>query len=432
MKISTQKSDRNSMKQMNQRLVLQLIQGNGPISRRDIARHTGLSAASISGITNKLIASGLVYEMGEAEELGRAGRRAVLLRLNPNAGLVIGVKLGVYSITCVITDLDANVLHSTEYLFGSSNKSTAPYNPDITIQTTIDAIDSLLSETDIDPTHLLGIGIGINGIVDPDTGVSLLAPHFGWHDVPISEPLSKRFGIPIFLENDARALTIAEQWFGAGREANHFAAAVIGYGIGAGIVTNKQIYRGSSGGAGEFGHIILQKDGPLCSCGNRGCLESLASIPAIIRNINNSLASGESSMLSGKERLTIDMIAMAAKAGDALTIRVLEAAGTWLGLGIASLVNMFNPEILVVHGEAITLGTSYFNAMESVMHKYTFNGLGDSLQIIYQNGGNEIWARGAACVVLGSLFTSHNYQRKFSINLPDAPISNAFQGGTTG
>jgi len=432
LKISSQKSDRNSMKQMNQRLVLQLIQGSGPISRRDITRRTGLSAASVSGITNTLIESGLVYEIGEAEELGRAGRRAVLLRLNPSAGLVIGVKLGVYSISCVITDLDANVLHSTEHIFGSSNETTTPYNPDITIQITIDTIDSLLSKADIDPRHLLGIGIGINGTVDPDTGVALFAPHFGWHNVPIAEPLAKRFDIPIFLENDARALTIAEQWFGAGREVNHFAAAVIGYGIGAGIVTNKQIYRGSSGGAGEFGHIILQKDGPLCSCGNRGCLESLASIPAIIRNINAALDSGEPSMLSGKEKLTIDTIAMAAEAGDALTIHVLETAGSWLGLGVASLVNMFNPEILVVHGEATTLGPYYFDTMESVMRRYTFNGLGDSLQVIYQNGGNEIWARGAACVVLGSLFTSHDYHQKFSINLPGAPISKAFQGGITG
>jgi len=432
LKISSQKSDRNSMKQMNQRLVLQLIQGSGPISRRDITRRTGLSAASVSGITNTLIESGLVYEIGEAEELGRAGRRAVLLRLNPSAGLVIGVKLGVYSISCVITDLDANVLHSTEHIFGSSNETTTPYNPDITIQTTIDTIDSLLLKADIDPRHLLGIGIGINGTVDPDTGVALFAPHFGWHNVPISEPLAKRFDIPIFLENDARALTIAEQWFGAGREVNHFAAAVIGYGIGAGIVTNKQIYRGSSGGAGEFGHIILQKDGPLCSCGNHGCLESLASIPAIIRNINAALDSGESSILSRKEKQTIDTIAMAAEAGDALTIHVLETAGSWLGLGVASLVNMFNPEILVIHGEATTLGPYYFDTMESVMRRYTFNGLGDSLQVIYQNGGNEIWARGAACVVLGSLFTSHDYHQKFSISLPGAPISKAFQGGTTG
>ncbi len=409
------KFDRALMKQMNQRLVLQLIQGQGPISRRDISQLTGLSGASVSGITNELIELGLIYELGEAEELGRAGRRAVLLRLNPNAGLVIGIKLGVYSISCVLTDLDANVLYSTEHIFTSTDPTSAPYNPEATIQLTIQIIDNFLSDANIDMKRLLGIGVGINGIVDPEAGVSLMAPHFGWRDVSIAEPLSRHFDIPVSLENDVRALTVAEQWFGAGREANHFATVVVGYGIGSGLVANNQLYRGAIGGAGEFGHNLMQPDGPLCSCGKRGCLESLASIPAIIRSITEALASGESSMLSGERDLTIDTIAKAAKAGDALTLRVLETAGTWLGFGIANLVNVVNPEILVLHGEALQLGPAYLNPTERAMREHVFNDLTSSLQIIYESGGNEVWARGAACVVLSSLFTSHEYQKKMSM-----------------
>lgn len=427
MKINAQKGDRTLMKQMNQRLVLQLIQGRGPISRRDITRLSGLSAASVSGITNALIELGLVYEMGEAEESGRAGRRAVLLRLNPNAGLVVGIKIGVYSISCVLTDLDANVLYATEYLLPPANPSVAPYNPQVTIQTTIEVIEGLLSKAKVDVTHLLGIGVGINGTVDPVAGVSYLAPHFGWRNVAVAEPLTTHFGVPVYLENDARTLTIAEQWFGAGREANHFITVVVGYGIGSGLVINKQLYRGASGGAGEFGHIVMQKDGPPCSCGKYGCLESLASIPAIFRTITDALASGESSVLAGKEPLTLGTIAQAAEAGDALTIRVLEIAGHWLGLGVASLINMFNPEVIVINGEAISLGHSYLMPMETALRRHVFNGLADSLQIIFDPGGNEIWARGAACVVLSSLFTSHEYQKKMPMVPSGAPTLEIFQ-----
>jgi len=403
--INSQKGDRTLIKHMNQRLVLQLIQSRGPISRRDITKVSGLSAASVSGITNTLIELGLVYEVGEAEESGRAGRRAVLLRLNPAAGLVVGVKLAVHSISCVLTDLDADVLHASELLLPAGDPTAAPYNPQTTIQSTIQAINDLLSCAQIEPARLLGIGIGINGTVDAEAGVSCLAPHFGWRNVPLAAPISAAFGIPVFLENDAKTLTIAEQWFGAGREADHFVAVAIGYGIGAGIVTNKQLYRGASSGAGEFGHIVLQKDGPLCSCGKHGCLESLAAIPAIFRMLSEALTSGESSLLAGEHPLTLEAVVRVAEAGDTLTLRILETAGRWLGLGIASLVNILNPEILVINGEAVTLGRPYLDPMEAALREYVFDGLADSLRIIPESGGNEIWARGAACVVLNSLFT---------------------------
>jgi N-acetylglucosamine repressor len=411
MKINSRKSDRNLMKQMNQSPVLQLIQGRGPISRRDISRLSGLSAASVSGITNTLIELGLVYEVGEAEENGRAGRKAVLLRLRPNAGLVVGVKLGVYFISCVDTDLDANVLYSTEHLFSSSDPTGAPYNPETTIQATIQVISDLLKNANIDVSRLLGIGVGINGPVDADSGISCLAPHFGWHNVSIAEPLRAHFGIPVYLENDARTLTIAEQWFGSGREVNHFVTVVIGYGTGSGLVTNKQLNRGASGGAGEFGHTVFQKDGPLCSCGKRGCLESLTSISAVTRMIEEALASGESGLLAGQEPLTVEAIAQAAQAGDRLTLRVLDTAGRYLGLGLASLVNVLNPELIVINGEAVAFGPAYLAPMEAELHRNVFDGLADSLQIIVESAGNEVWARGAACVVLSSLFTSSEYQK---------------------
>jgi N-acetylglucosamine repressor len=402
-----QKGDRALIKQMNQQLVLRLIQGRGPISRKDIAQTTGLSPAAISGITGALLDMGLVHEVGEAEADGRAGRRAVMLRLNPRAGNVVGVKLSVRTISCVVTDLDANVLHYIESIL----TPPAPFDPEATIAATIQAIHDVLDIVKIEPARLLGIGLGVNGTVDAEAGVSRLAPHFGWRDVSLAAPIEAHFGIPVQLENDARTLTIAEQWFGAGREVDDFVTVVVGYGIGAGLVTNRQLYRGATGGAGEFGHSVLQPDGPVCSCGKRGCLEAFAALPAIFREAGAALAAGRASALAEAKPLTVEAVAHAAEAGDPLALEVLATAGRWLGIGLANLVNVFNPALIVMNGEAVALGHPYLGPMESVLRERAFDGLTDSPRIVLEPGGNEVWARGAACIVLGALFTSLEPER---------------------
>ena len=404
-----QKADRTHMKQTNQQLVLHLIQSRGPISRKDIARISGLSPATVSGLTGELIDRGLVHEVGEVEGEGRTGRPAILLRLNSNAGYVIGVKLALREITCVLTDLDANVLHAAETpspVIEQDNQGSVVCDAQQMIRAAIVTIEHLLASAQIDSVRLLGIGVSITGIVDADNGISRFAPLFHWRDVPIAAPLAAHFDIPIYLENDVRALTIAEQWFGAGRGIDHFVTAATGYGIGAGVVINGHVYRGAQSGAGEFGHTVLQLDGPLCSCGQHGCVEALAAIPAIQRQIRAALAAGATSSLAEAQPLTFETIAAAADAGDALARQVLADAGRWLGLGLASLVNSVNPRLLIINGEAVYFGHWYFDPMETALHTYAFDGLAESLKIMIEPSGTEIWARGAACVVLGELFSA--------------------------
>lgn len=409
------KSDRALMKQSNQHLVLQLIRGRGPISRKAIAQISGLSPASVSGLAGELIERGLVQEAGEAEGEGRSGRREVLLRLNAHAGYVVGVKIAVRTIVCVLTDLDANVLHAVERplpFVDQSGPVAETYPPDQVIGATTQAIEHLLTVAKVDWKRLLGIGVGVNGIVDVDAGVSRMSPHFGWHNVPLAAPLAAHFGIPVHLENDVRTLTIAEQWFGAGRGVEHFVTAVAGYGIGAGIVTNGQIYRGALSGAGEFGHMVVQLDGPRCSCGKRGCLEALASEPAILRQVAEELASGAPSQLAQTRPLTLEAVASAAHSGDLLAQRVLATAGRWFGIGISNLVNILNPELLIINGEGLLGGRWYFEPMEAALREHVFDGLADSLRILTEPGGNEVWARGAASVVLSALFSSPAHQQE--------------------
>jgi predicted NBD/HSP70 family sugar kinase len=401
-----QKGDPALIKKMNQQLVLRLIQSRGPVARRDIARMSGLSPASVTGITGELIELGLVQEAGEVERKERAGRRAIQLRLNPKAGYVVGVSMAMHKFTCVLTDLDANILYSNVHDLIRNDASESPYSPDKIIQSMIQAIERLLNQTQINTEYLMGIGIGINGIVNYKTGESLFAPHYRWFNIPLAAPIASHFNIPVHLENDARTLTIAEQLFGAGRDVDNFVAIAIGYGIGAGIVANSQIYRGAYGGAGEFGHVILQPGGPPCVCGKRGCLEALASVPAIMRQIEKAINDGEQSTLAGQNPLTIEAIAAAADEGDPVAVRIVTEAGRWLGQGMAMLVNVLNPELFIINGEAVCLGPHYLDSMETVMREYAFDGLADSFRIVTDPGGSEIWAQGVASVVLSSLFTS--------------------------
>ncbi len=412
------KADRALIKKMNQQLVLRLIQSRGPIARRDIARISGLSPASVTGITGELIDYGLVQEAGEIEQEERAGRRAILLQLNPEAGFVVGISLGMHKFTCVLTDLDANILRSDVHKLPLSDITPTVYDPNLIIQSVIQAIESLLDQAQIRSAQLMGIGIGINGIVDYEAGISIFAPHYGWHNVPLGRTISAHFDVPVHLENDARTLTIAEQLFGVGRDVDHFVAVAVGYGIGAGVVTNGQIYRGGIGGAGEFGHIVLQENGPLCSCGKRGCLESLASVPAIFRELAKVLENGEPSKLANAKTLTIEAVSAAVEGGDAVACRIVTEAGRWLGLGMATLVNVLNPELFIINGEAVLLGNCYLEPMEAVMREYAFDGLVDSFRIVTEPGGTEVWAQGVASVVLSSLFTSDKNDRLFMNTTP--------------
>ncbi|MCB9421741.1 MAG: ROK family protein [Ardenticatenaceae bacterium] len=406
-----QKGDRALIKKMNQQLVLRLIQSRGPIARRDIARMSGLSPASVTGITGEMIELGFVKEAGKIENEDRAGRRAIKLQLNPEAGYAVGVLLAKYKFTCVLTDLDANILHSDMYELPVNESLDIPYDPEAISQAISHAIDSLLKQAKIKTDQLMGIGIGINGIVDYEAGVSIFAPHYNWHNVPLAASIAEYFGIPVHLENDARSLTIAEQLFGVGRDVDHFVAVAVGYGIGAGIVTNGQIYRGGSGGAGEFGHIVLQEDGPLCSCGKFGCLESLASVPAIFRQIEAAIASGETTTLADVKPLSLKAVTTAVKEGDAVAIRVVAEAGCWLGKGMATLVNILNPQSFIINGEAVCLGKHFLEPMEIAIRKFAFDGLSDSFRIVTEPGGTEVWAQGVASVVLNSLFASNDYDR---------------------
>lgn len=405
------KGNRDLIKDLNRNQVLNLIKSRGPIARVELARISGLSPATITGITAKFVRNDLVREMGQGESTG--GRRPVMLRLNHRAGFVVGAKLMERQVVTAVTDLDAHILHHrVAPLGGGGRGGSRSTEPSVLLTALVEAIETTIAGSGVSRNRLLGIGVGMAGLVDARAGLCRYSPFFGWQGVQIAEPLTRHFGLPTYLENDVNTLTIAEQWFGYGHGVDDFVVVTVGRGIGAGIVVNGQFYRGARGGAGEIGHMQVMRAGPLCACGKRGCLEAIASDQAILDQAKEAVAAGDGSLLSRPGGLTLEAVVEAADQGDRLARRLLSASGRWLGIGIANLVNVLNPQLVIVAGEGVRAGEWRLAPMREAIAAHTFNGLAENLEIVIEPSGDETWARGAACLVLGQLFKSPVYEQE--------------------
>jgi predicted NBD/HSP70 family sugar kinase len=389
------KGNRVLIKEINRNLVLNLIKNQGPISRTDLARLSGLSPATVSGITAEFLNNGIVLATGEGESKG--GRRPVLLHLNSSAGFVIGLKVMEYVLTSALTDLDAKVLHHCETPI---QVTSHPPSPDSILADIIQVIEQTIANSQVERQRVLGIGIGMAGAVDGESGMSRYSPFFNWRNVQIAKPIADHFDLPVYVENDVNALTIAEKWFGYGRGVDHFIVITIGRGIGAGIVVNGQFYRGAGGSAGEVGHIPISIGREVTT------LENLASDTAMVRRVEEAIEQGYPTELAKASSLSLHSILDAAESGDGLARQLLADSGRWLGIGIATLINTLNPQLVIIAGEGVEAGEWRFRPMRQAIQQYAFDGLANDVEIYVEPSGDVAWARGAATLVLDELFKS--------------------------
>lgn len=380
--------------------VLNLIKNHEPISRTEIAQKANLSLATVCKITDYLIEAGLVSEVGEGESSG--GRKPILLKINYDGYYVVGIKLSEKSIATALTDLEADVICKEELHFDSQ------HDAGLLIEKLTECYEKLVATSGVEREKILGLGLGLPGHVDRRSGVCRYSGILGWRDVPLGQLLEERIGIPVIIDNDVNTLTIAEKWFGAGRGIADFITVTVGRGIGCGIVTDGNFYQGHSGAAGEFGHIKMAEDGPLCECGKRGCLEALAAEPAIVRRVAGAIALGETSILKKvlqqKKELAIEDVVEAVKAGDDLARRIYRSAGTYLGIGIANLVNITNPQRVIVSGEGLRAGEFLTEPMIKAFRDNCYPSIVHTTELIVEPLGNDAWARGAASLVAGEIF----------------------------
>lgn len=390
MQLKLRSGNKQLIREINKSLVLNLVRDHGVISRTDIAVAAHLSLATVSGITNELIEQGLIYEHEEGTSSG--GRRPILLALNCRAGLVIGVKLTETHVVAALTDLNAEIVAQLEVPLDGD------HSPEAVVSVMSDAVSDLRAAHPDKP--IFGMGMGMAGGIDRHTGVCRFSPFFGWRDVPLRSMLEKQLGLPVMLENDVNTLTIAEKWFGAGVGVSDFLVITLGRGIGMGMVLNGQLYRGGCGSGGEFGHITMVPDGPQCDCGKRGCLEALVSDPAIERRMQAALG----------RAVTIEEASSLARQGDVTANSIFASSGRTLGMGIAQLVNIFNPPLLVVGGEGTRVLDLLLEPLQQALQANCFDGFFEDMRLVVEPWGDDAWARGAASLMLEELFRPALYR----------------------
>ncbi len=385
--------NRNFSRALNRSTVLNTIKTYGPMARTEVARRTGLSAATVTGITAELIAHGMVFEKAPGDS--RGGRRPILVAINPRGGYVVGLKLTETEAIGALTDLEATVVakHVTR-LTGRS--------PEKVVEALANTVAELVSAGGIRKKQLLGVGLGLAGIVDARRGVVPQSPFFGWRDLPLRQMLREAVRAPVHIDNDVNTLTITEKWFGAGQGVDDFLVVTVGRGVGLGIVVNGQFYRGVSGGAGEFGHTVVVPEGPACDCGKRGCLETFVGDPGLLRMASEAAARGEIT----KPVKSVDDLINLAREGSTAAQTVFARAGEVLGRGIANLVNIFNPQRIFISGEGARAGDWLFAPMREAVARHVMPGLAEKTEIRIDPWGDDAWARGAAGLVLRELFES--------------------------
>lgn len=355
------------LKQINKLLVLKTILDNKTISRAKISRLVDLNKATVSNLTDELIKEGFVIEKGYGHSKG--GRRPVLLEINKNVGLITGIDLGVNYIHLVLTNFVGEIVweKNVNIRLGESQERI--------LQVLFKIIEEALNIAPETQKGILGIGIGVPGIVEKNSGTVLIAPNLRWKDVPLKAMVEERFNLPVYIDNEANAGALGEKWFGGWGDVSHLVYVSVGIGIGAGIVIGDEIYRGAKGFAGEIGHTTIDFNDDVCSCGNVGCLENFTSERALLSVIQKMVESGwEDEYINRKsvDKLDASYIIDSAKLGSKVALHAIKNIVNKLGIGIANLVNIFNPDIVIIGNKASFMGDLFLEELRRVVYKRSF------------------------------------------------------------
>lgn len=354
----------------------------GPLSRRDAAKLTGLSAASVTKLIRPMISHGYLVE--NEREAGVPGRPQIPLQVDPGRHHAVGIKLMDSEIVGVVADLHAEVQSAHRMKYGN----TSP----VGVVAAIEEMTSILLErSPVDHERLLGIGVGLGGHVNGSTGTVIESPFLNWHNVPLRQLLADRMQLPVVIENDVNTLAVAEQWFGAGATFPTFALITIGAGVGCALVLEGQLWRGVSGAAGEFGHMVVDPDGPVCHCGKRGCLEAVVGDAAIAAAMSGA---------AGRRITKVSQVVSAAHSGDEDARAVFTQAGIALGRAIAALLNLLNPPLVILSGEGITASDLFMDALHTELDRDAFSSTAADCKVLVRPLPDETWARGAAATML--------------------------------
>ena len=397
--------DKYVLETMNKRSVLELIRTKGPIHRAEIARIVDLSVPTIMKLTDALEQNGLVKTIGKGESNAKGGKRPDLLEFVSEHRYIIGVDVGRNALKAILIDLSGKIFGKASFKTGDD------CTPDRVIPRLISLIDGVIQGSGISMEKIIGMGVGMPGLLDTETGRVIFSPDYHWENVDLLDPLRKRYDMRVVIENSNRALAMGEKWFGAGQSSDYFICINLGHGIGSAIVEGGDIYRGSCGSSGEFGHITLEKDGPICDCGNCGCLETLASGNAIARKARELAAKDKSSLIVSLANGNVDAIDAkivfdAARAGDTLAKSIIEPAIEYIGIGLASYINLLDPDLIILGGGVANAGDILLKGLNNAIRKRQMRHAGRKVKIVVGMRESDATAIGAASFILKALIES--------------------------
>lgn len=391
------KYDKFAMAQMNRSMVFDLIRRKGPISRAEIARTIGLSIPTVMKITEEFSHKQFVQDVGKGESSG--GKRPELLELVPDSKYIIGVGVGRSKTNVLMMNLAGEVFIREIMETGGTAV------PEVWISRLIQVIENVIRESGLSRKQILGMGIGMPGILDEKSGKVLFSPDFKWENVDMLTPIRERFKMDITIENANRALAMGEYYFGAGVDSRNFLVVNLGHGIGSAIMREGEFYRGSSGSSGEIGHIILEKNGPKCNCGNLGCLEAIASGNAIARDAKIAVLEGNATKImelvnEDINRIEAKTVFEAARLGDRLAIQITERAMQYIGIGLANYINLLDPDLIILFGGLTNAGDIFLKKVKEVLRERQMKFAGRQVKLVISQMGENGTAVGSASMVL--------------------------------
>ncbi|MDX9915948.1 MAG: ROK family transcriptional regulator [Sphaerochaeta sp.] len=375
---------------MNYKTVLDTIRTQRSVSRAELSRLTGLTRSTCSVICDRMLTQGIIIENGTIESTG--GRPSIALQINNRAASVLGLKMMEGHIAAATVDLGGNIII----------KHSQSIEPDLSSDAYLKRFEAFVTaiitqhNTAFPLIPMLGIGIGVGGRVSSD-GVLLESSVLGWRNVALKQRLQERFALPVHIENDVNTFAIGEKFFGSGQLFDNFLCLSVGEGIGLGIVVNGKLLAGSHHGAGELGHtrVSYEPDSPRCACGKRGCLEAFASDAAV----------GQRYFARTGKKLGIDALLAAAEAGDEDARTVFSQMGTYLGIAVSSLVNLFDPEAVIIGGERTNAASHFMKDLRRAFEENTVYDLAREVQLIVLEPSNDEWIRGVAALAIGEFFS---------------------------
>lgn len=393
--------------QKNIASVIKVLHLEQKASRAQIASIIGMARSTISNIVDKLEKLDVVGYLDMPQVPSSVGRPGALLRLNPKAFYALGIEINIFTSRVMLVELDGEVKEKQQIDIDARS------NPDRILSALVEAAEQVITKSGVDRDQIIGLGVSFMGLIDRRQGLVLRSTSLmEWNRVNIAEVFERKFSFPAYVENNANAMVLGETRFGIGRGRENLFGVTVEEGIGGGIMINKRLYTGSFAAAGEFGHISIVQAGPICHCGNRGCLRTLASESAIEANAIRILKTGVRTLLRGREgadhlNITIHDVIEAARQGDTVSGDIIAEAARYLGMALVNLVNVLSPEMVIFNRAPLPTYEPFWELVTRIIAEGCYAGEQGAPEMVLSALGENAVCVGAASVVMDRILAGH-------------------------